>query len=178
MVTFVSVHSYPSAQLRSRDTDRKEAGSGFSDSEESCETTGLAMQTPLPDRLQVLHGHEAARGQVPGTVLLQHGSGHPRTCRKHKVCSEVRRGAHGGSHHECQLPRAGTALHNTGMLPGIGVIPHWRQRENMVTVSRDLEEGGGWVMSSERKLESFPSGLHHLPTMLLAQGKRAPLSGR
>lgn len=41
-----------------------------------------------------------------------------------------------------------------GMLPVIGVISHWRQREPMVTLQRP----GGRVMSSERKLESFPLG--------------------
>lgn len=74
MVTFVSVHSYPSAQLRSCDSDRKEARSGYSDSEERWETAGIKMQTSLSDRLQVLHRHEAAGGQVPGAVLLQHDS--------------------------------------------------------------------------------------------------------
>lgn len=77
MVTFVSVHSYPSAQLRSRDADGKEARSGYSDSEERRKTTGIKMQAPLSDRLQVLHRHEAAGGQVPGAVLLQYDSRHP-----------------------------------------------------------------------------------------------------
>lgn len=60
-----------------------------------------------------------------------------------------------------------------GTLLVIGVISCWR--ESMVTVSRDLEEGGHVLREETREL-SFCA--HHFPTMLLAQGKEAPLSGR
>lgn len=80
---FVSAHSCPGAQLWSCDTDWKETGSGCGDSEERLEIENFAMQTAVFDRLQILPGHQAAGGKVPGAVLLYHDPRHPWTCRKH-----------------------------------------------------------------------------------------------
>ena len=107
---FVSVHSPPCAQLWGCDSDWGKTGLGCSDLEEKAEIPSFKMQTEVFDRLQVLHGHQAAGGEVPGAVLLHHDPRHPWTCRKHQICSEVWWGAHGGSYHECQFSRAGSFI--------------------------------------------------------------------
>ncbi|XP_045436096.1 protein FAM189A2 isoform X4 [Pipistrellus kuhlii] len=85
----LSAHSRARAQLRSRHPDGGEAGAGRGDPAEGRAAQGGQVQAAVPDRLQVLHGHQAAGGPVPGAVLLRHDARHPRARGEHQVGAEV-----------------------------------------------------------------------------------------
>ncbi|EDL41610.1 mCG113702 [Mus musculus] len=73
--------SYPGAQLRSCNADRKEARSRYSDSEERREATGIKMQTPLSDRLQIMAPSQPSTSQAQElSWRRQPGLLHLRSC--------------------------------------------------------------------------------------------------
>lgn len=73
----VFAHSSPGAQLRSCNADGEETRSWHGGSEERLAAEGSALQAALAGGLQILHGHQAAGGEVPGAVPLPHDPRHP-----------------------------------------------------------------------------------------------------